>query len=56
MNFFEQCNAYLLSDAFHQDFFLRILAHEDVVDEYVLFATAYKALVLCLISITYSVL
>jgi hypothetical protein len=56
MNFFEQCNACLLSDALHQDFFLRILAHEDAVDQYVLFATAYKALVLCSVSITSSIL
>jgi hypothetical protein len=56
VNFFEQCNAYLLSDALHQDFFLRILAHEDVVDQYILFAMAYKALILCSISITGSIL
>jgi hypothetical protein len=56
VNFFEQCNACLLSDALHQDFFLRILAHEDAVDQYVLFATAYKALVLCSVSITGSIL
>jgi hypothetical protein len=32
VNFFKQFNAYLLSDALHQDFFLRILAHEDAID------------------------
>jgi hypothetical protein len=56
MNFFEQFNAYLLSDALHQDFFLHILGHEDAIDQYVLFATAYKALDLCSVSITGSIL
>jgi hypothetical protein len=32
VNFFKQFNACLLSDALHQDFFLRILAHEDAID------------------------
>jgi hypothetical protein len=56
VNFFEQFNTYLLSDALHQDFFLHILAHENTVDQYVLFATAYKALILCSVSITSSIL
>jgi hypothetical protein len=56
MNFFEQFNACLLSDTLHQDFFLRILAHEDAVDQYILFATAYKALILYSVSITGSIL
>jgi hypothetical protein len=56
MNFFKQCNARLLSDALHQDFFLHILTHEDAVDQYVLFATAYKALILCSVSIIGSIL
>jgi hypothetical protein len=56
MNFFEQFNACLLSDALHQDFFLRILAHEDAIDQYILFATAYKVLILCSVSITSSIL
>jgi hypothetical protein len=32
VNFFEQFNTYLLSDALHQDFFLCILAHENAID------------------------
>jgi hypothetical protein len=56
VNFFEQFNACLLSDALHQDFFLHIFAHEDAIDQYVLFATAYKALALCSVSITGSIL
>jgi hypothetical protein len=40
VNFFEQFNTCLLSDTLHQDFFLRILAHEDAIDQYILFATA----------------
>jgi hypothetical protein len=56
LNFFEQFNACLLSDTLHQDFFLRILTHEDAVDQYILFATAYKALILCSASITGSIL
>jgi hypothetical protein len=56
VNFFEQFNACLLSDALHQDFFLRILAHKDAIDQYILFATAYKALILCSVSITSSIL
>jgi hypothetical protein len=56
MNFFKQFNACLLSDTLHQDFFLRILAHEDAIDQYILFATAYKALILCSVSITGSIL
>jgi hypothetical protein len=56
VNFFEQFNACLLSDALHQDFFLRILAHEDTIDQYILFATAYKALILFSVSITSSIL
>jgi hypothetical protein len=45
-----------LSDALHQDFFLRILAHKDAIDHYILFATVYKALILCSASITGSIL
>jgi hypothetical protein len=56
MNFFEQFNVCLLSDALHQDFFLRILALEDAIDQYILFAMAYKALILYSVSITYSIL
>jgi hypothetical protein len=56
MNFFEQFNACLLSDTVHQDFFLCILAHEDAVDQYILFATAYKALILYSVSIIGSIL
>jgi hypothetical protein len=56
MNFFEQFNAYLLSDALHQDFFLCILMHEDAIDQYILFTTAYKALILYSVSITSSIL
>jgi hypothetical protein len=56
MNFFEQFNVCLLSDALHQDFLLRILAHEDAVDQYVLFSTTYRALILCSISIIGSIL
>jgi hypothetical protein len=56
VNFFEQCNAYLLSDTLHQDFFLRILAHESVVDLYILFAMTYKVLILCSVTITGSIL
>jgi hypothetical protein len=56
VNFFEQFNACLLSDTLHQDFFLRILAHVGAVDQYILFATSYKALILYLVSITGSIL
>jgi hypothetical protein len=56
MNFFEQFNVCPLSDALHQDFFLHILADEDAIDQYMLFATAYKALILCSVSITSSIL
>jgi hypothetical protein len=56
VNFFEQFNACLLSDAFHQDFFLRIHVHEDAIDRYILFAMAYKALIVCSVSITGSIL
>jgi hypothetical protein len=56
VNFFKQFNACLLSDALHQDFFLRILAHKDAIDHYILFATVYKALILCSASITGSIL
>jgi hypothetical protein len=56
VNFFEQFNACLLSDALYQDFFLRILAHEDAIDQYIMFATAYKALILCSVSIAGSIL
>jgi hypothetical protein len=42
VNFFKQFNVCLLSDTLHQDFFLCILAHEDAIDQYILFATAYK--------------
>jgi hypothetical protein len=56
VNFFEQFNTCLLSDALHHDFFVCILAHENAVDQYVLFATAYKALIFYLVSITSSIL
>jgi hypothetical protein len=56
VNFFEQFNVCLLSDTLHQDFFLCILAHEDAIDQYILFTTAYKALILCSVSITSSIL
>jgi hypothetical protein len=56
VNFFKQFNACLLSDALHQDFFLRILAHEDAIGQYILFAMGYKALILCSVSITGSIL
>jgi hypothetical protein len=56
VNFFEHCNACLLSDALHQDLFLRILAHEDAIDQYILFAMVYKALILYLVSIPGSIL
>jgi hypothetical protein len=56
VNFFNQFNACLLSDSLHQDFFLRILAHEDVIDHYILFAMASKALILYSASITGSIL
>jgi hypothetical protein len=56
VNFYKQFHACLLSDALHQDFFLRILVHEDAIDQYVLFATAYKALILCSVSTTNSIL
>jgi hypothetical protein len=45
-----------LSDILHQDFFLRILAHEDAINQYILFATTYKVLILCSVSITGSIL
>jgi hypothetical protein len=32
VNFLKQFKVCLLSDALHQDFFLRILAHEDAID------------------------
>jgi hypothetical protein len=56
MNFFKKFNVCLLSDTLHQDLFLHILAHEDAINQYILFATMYKVIILCSVSITGSIL